>query len=200
MTIIVLLVPVLLAVVFVLALLISPLLKTTDRPFRWARLPSFARRSLGGALVLLAWDGVLSGSFVFSVLFCPVWFLVSVLKNVVQRPGWGIALFRIAIPALTLGMVLGNSNLQSRIARANAERIISACEQYHVAHGSYPSKLEDLVPQYLESLPRAKYCIMMGEFHYWDMGDCHFFTLAEIPPFGRWSYTFERQPHWHYLD
>ena len=56
-------------------------------------------------IILLAWDGVLWASFVLSVLACPVWFLLSLLKSAVERPGWGLALVRIAMPAATLGIV-----------------------------------------------------------------------------------------------
>ena len=50
------------------------------------------KRSVVAAAVLLAWDGALSGSYVMSVLVCPIWFLVSLLKNAIERPGWGLAL------------------------------------------------------------------------------------------------------------
>ena len=45
------------------------------------------RRSLVGAPVLLVWDAVLSGSVPVSMCVCPIWFLVSVVTNAIQRPG-----------------------------------------------------------------------------------------------------------------
>ncbi len=99
-------------------------------------------------------------------LVCPVWFLVSVVKGVIQRPGWRIALFRIAVPALTLGIVLVNNVVQWKIAEGNAERIIKACEEFHAANGRYPHTLDDLVPQHPGSIPRAKYCLFQAEFVY----------------------------------
>jgi hypothetical protein len=61
-----------------------------------------------GALIPLARDAGLSGSFGTSFLVCPAWCLVAIPKNAVKRPGWRLALLRIVIPALTLGLVLAN--------------------------------------------------------------------------------------------
>jgi hypothetical protein len=124
------------------------------------------RGSILGASLLLAWDAAWTGSFLMSLLVCPVWFLVSVVKNAVEQPGWSIVIIRTAIPVLTLGLVLGNNALQLSRARGNAHRIIDACEQFHATNGKYPTKLDELVPRYLNAVPRAKYCVVWGEFMY----------------------------------
>ena len=136
-------------------------------PNRHRGLLSSSQGGLAGALSLLLWDAVLSGSFLMSMLACPLWFLVSVAQNAAKQPGWRIALFRIAIPVVTLAIVLANNALQWRIAEANAGRVIKACRDYRVAHGDYPTQLDILVPDYLDSVPRAKYCVMWGDFVYW---------------------------------
>src|SRR5688500_5549973 len=102
------------------------------------------RGSLGAAALLLAWDAGFSGSFGASMIFCPMWFLVSLLKNAIQRPGWALTLVRIAIPALTLGLVLENNALQLRIAEANALQVVAACVEYHADHGKLPKTLDEL--------------------------------------------------------
>ncbi len=155
-------------------------------------------RSIRGALALLFWDVVISGSFCASLLICPIWFLVSILKNLIQRPGWKIALFRIAIPAATLGLVLANNALQCRMAESNATRIITACEKYHAANGTFPQTLDDLVPQYMQSIPRAKNCMMFGEFRYWNMEESHTLEWYAVPPHCRKRYNFEGRK-WNYL-
>ncbi len=119
------------------------------------------RVSIGTAAVLLAWDAAFSGSFLMSLIFCPIWFLASVLKNAIQRPGWRLALLRIAIPALTLGLVMANNAVQLRIAEANAPRIVAACQEFHAANGRFPKTLDQLVPRYMPSVPRAKYCLVV---------------------------------------
>ena len=144
-------------------------------------------------------DAAVYGSFLFSIIACPIWFLASAVKNIVKRPGWRIALIRLALPLLTLGIVVGNSALQSRIAKSNAERIVVAVEQFRSTNGAYPNKLDELVPRYLEAVPRAKFCLVFGEFMYLTSNEQHTLIWVAIPPFGRPTYNFE-QRKWGYLD
>jgi hypothetical protein len=159
------------------------------------------RGSVGAAAVLLAWDGVHSASFLTSWIFCPIWILVSLLKSAIHRPGWGLALVRIGIPALTLGLVMANNAVQLRVAEANAQRVVAACEEYHAANGSFPRKLDELVPQYLNSVPVAKYCLgPWGHFYYSnrDSGRPMLFWHV-VPPYYRRIYNFDTRD-WSYLD
>ncbi len=157
------------------------------------------RRSIVGALALLIWDAGIDGSCLMSLMVCPIWLLVSVLKNAIQRPGWRLALLRIAMPALTLGLVLANAAFQFRISEANAVRIIAACEEYHAANGKFPKTLDDLVPRYMPSIPPAKYCLG-GKFVYSSSGEeYHILLWQEAPPYFRKVYQFETR-RWRYMD
>lgn len=155
-------------------------------------------RSIAGALVLLFFDIAIGGSFAFSLLVCPIWFVVSLLKNAIQRPGWRVALIRVAIPPLVLGVALANHEVQLRVGKANAARVVTACEEFHAAHGTYPQRLEELVPQYFPAVPRAKYCLD-GEFRYWNNEGRAFLVWYPDPPYGRSIYNFD-QRRWGYLD
>jgi hypothetical protein len=156
-------------------------------------------KSIAGAFVLLFWDAVFTGSFLMSLCVCPIWFLGSVLNNAIQRPGWRLALLRVAIPPLTLGLVLVNDAIQYRIATANAPRVVAACEEFHAANGRFPKNLDELVPRYLPSVPRAKYCLACGEFQYWNSEERPILVWYVVPPFGRKIYSFEDR-RWGYLD
>ena len=153
------------------------------------------RWSLIGASTLLVFDA-LFGSFI-SAGVCPIWFLVSFVKAIKKRPGWGIGLSRIVIPVLTLAIVGCNANIQSKIASANAERIIVACDQFRAATGEYPDHLDEIVPTYLSSIPRAKYALMFSDFRYWNLEGSHLLMWDKNPPFGRMIYDFERR-EWRY--
>jgi hypothetical protein len=154
--------------------------------------------SLFGAGFVLLFDVVFDGSYLFSGLICPIWFIVSLIRNLIARTEWHLALFRLAIPVFTLGIAVTNSFIQSEIADANSERIITACEAFHTANGHYPKTLDELAPKYLPSVPPAKYC-MDGGFHY--------FNSDGPPPILWWNefgflhkiYSFERK-EWNYLD
>ncbi len=155
--------------------------------------------SIIGAIVLLAWDVASFGSFVVSGVVCPIWFVFSVGKNTGQRPGWRLAFLRVATPAVTLGIALANASVQDRIAEANAARIIKACEDFHGAHNEFPKSLDELVPQYLPSIPRAKYCLVYGEFLYFYMEGRPILLWHVLPPYGRKHYNFTEK-RWGYTD
>jgi len=157
------------------------------------------RLSLGAACLLLAWDVVISGSFVASLPCCSIWFLSSVLIAPFDRGDWRLTLFKTAIPALTLGLVLATSAVQIKIAEANAPQIIAACEAFHAANGRFPETLDELVPRYVPSVPRAKYCLVYGEFFYCNIDDSPILVWHVIPPFGRRIYSFQAR-RWGYID
>jgi hypothetical protein len=70
------------------------------------------RGSIGAAAIVLTFDVVLSGSFLVATLVCPIWILVSLPKSAIHRPGWGLALARVLIPALTFLFVRANDTFQ----------------------------------------------------------------------------------------
>jgi hypothetical protein len=155
-----------------------------------------------GVAALLCHDVVFQGSCLFSILVCPIWLLVSVVENFIGRPGWRIALFRVAIPAVTLGIVLANTAIQWTIAEQNAAHIIKACEEFHVANGRCPKTLDELVPQHLQSIPRAKYCLspMDSKFSSYSSsdGDQSILWWYKVP-FGKEVYDFQSK-QWRYID
>ncbi len=156
--------------------------------------------SLGAAALLLAWDAGFSGSFLMSWIFCPIWFLLSLLKNAIQRPGWGLTLSRAAIPVLTLGLVMANDAFQLTVAEANAPRVVAACEQYRAANGRFPKDLNELVPEYLHSVPRAKYCLgHWGQFVYFYNQGNPMLVWYVVPPHYRRIYIFETRK-WRYME
>jgi hypothetical protein len=121
------------------------------------------------------------------------------VKSAIHRPGWGLALTRILIPALTFLFVRANDTFQLRVAEANAQRIVAACEKYHAAKGRFPKRLDELVPEYMNSVPVAKYCLGSG-FSYASLSDnTAKLWWAIVPPHYRKIYDFESRS-WSYLD
>jgi hypothetical protein len=156
--------------------------------------------SIGIALMLLLVDAAIFGSVLFSLAVCPLWFLFSILKNVIQRPGWRLAFLRIAFPVLTLGLVYGNFVVQIRVADANATRIIAACEKFQTDTSKFPETLEELVPRYVPSIPYAQYCVL-GDFFYNNGADGNPFLGWCIGPsiFDHKSYSFKDRK-WFFTD
>lgn len=170
-------------------------MSTTDGPGTFRRV----KRSVVAAAVLLAWDAGVCGSFLMSTLVCPIWFLVSLILNAIRRPGWGIALFRIGIPALTLLIVRVNSDFQLTVAETNARRVVAACERYHAENGRFPRKLDELAPRYLPSVPPARYCLGPPSGFFYHGSENPLLAWQVVPPYYRKIYNF-RDRRWSYLD
>jgi hypothetical protein len=164
---------------------------------RWRSVIAAIKGSLWIAAGVLLYDVAMDGCYTLSMVICPLWCLISLVKNVIWRPGWGIAVLRISMPLLTLAIAMSNGNVQWRISDANAERVIKACEAFRVANGRYPSKLDELVPKYLTSIPPAKYCFG-GRFWYAKSDDLCMLWWSRYG-FYRRIYDFEKK-EWFNLD
>ncbi len=150
------------------------------------------------SIVVLIFDVIIDGSYIYSAIVCPIWFIIAIVRNTVRRPRWGLAAARLLIPLLTALLAAANYSVQTRIAMGNAARLIQACEQYRTVSGVYPERLSDLVPRYLNSIPRAKYCLSFGEFSYVANSQC-LLIWYDVPVFGRQVYNFDTCT-WKYLD
>jgi hypothetical protein len=103
--------------------------------------------------------------------------------------------------ALTLALMLMPKGASRERARKNAEQIIAACRAFERKHGRLPTTLEELVPEFLPSLPRAVYDGPHFGFVYDVEPDSrrHVLGWTDRIPFGRPFYVFE-EDRWGYLD
>jgi hypothetical protein len=158
------------------------------------------RGSLILAFALIFFDAILDGTLLFSYLICPIWFVVALIRASFSRESTRVITARILAPVLVGLLVFGNYMFQWNIARAHAAQIIQACERYREVNGTYPRKLDDLVPRYLSSIPIAKYCLGQNQFTYYNSGSpAPILWWLQIPPFGNEIYNFQRRT-WRYLD
>jgi len=157
------------------------------------------RNSINGAGALIIFDAVLWGSYTWSGLVCPVWLVVSLARSVVTRQCLRAAIVRALFPVAVLMLVLANSVLQDRIAENTSARVIAVCEEFRNATGDYPDRLDQLVPHYLPSIPRAKYCLSFNDFLYYKSPSYPIISWCQFPPFGRRVYNFSTH-EWRYLD
>lgn len=163
---------------------------------RWPNI-SAVKGSLWLAAVVLLWDVGIEGFYGLSLLICPLWFFISFCKNIIWRPGWGLAVFRVAMPVLTLAITVNNAHFQWNVSDTNAERVIKACDEFHLANGRYPKTLDELVPKFLSSVPPAKYCLL-GKFWYFNF-EGHCGLMWSRYGFYRRTYDFDTK-RWGNLD
>jgi hypothetical protein len=76
---------------------------------------------------------------------------------------------------LALGVIAANI----RMVHSRADVVVAAIEKYHQTHGDYPRKLDDLTPEFLPSVPAARYALTWNRFEY-------FYSPGptQIPSFG----------------
>jgi len=118
-------------------------------------------------------------------------------KHREQRPR---RLVRVAIFLGAVLLVFGLNWANNQIARRRFETLITAIKAFKHEHQRYPAKLDELVPDFLDHIPRAKY--VLGDpaaFHYLTAPDYHSLFYVEFPPFGRPIFDFEKDRSW-YLD
>jgi hypothetical protein len=112
------------------------------------------------------------------------------------RAGRAAAYFIAA--ALALGVIAANIRMVTRRAHV----VASAIENYHQKRGDYPQKLDDLAPEFLPSVPAARYALTWNRFDYFyspGATQTPTFGYVVIPPFGRMFYSFQSKT-WHQLD
>lgn len=170
---------------------------------RWGSkplLPIAVRTSLLGAFAALAYD-FSHGSFLISMLACPPWFLVSVIRSAWLRPGWPVAFVRAVIPLAVLAAVLANDAHQRRLAKANAEKIVNAIRSFRDGSGRYPTDLQELVPGQLDSVPRPKHAVIFNTFYYVRGGSDSAPSLwwIDVAPYGKRFYNFDKA-RWSFID
>ena len=90
---------------------------------------------------------------------------------------------------------LGNN----RLAASRGDELVAAVKAFHTKHSQYPDSLDALVPEFIESVPRAKYTLQYGNFEYHKTGEDALLYYTALPPFGRPIYNFSRGA-WGYLD
>ena len=91
------------------------------------------------------------------------------------------------------------TRLHLATAEHHAADVISACQAYKMQYGVFPATLQQLVPEFLPAVPRAKYTLAYGEFTYWASSEAHTLMYVAPPPFGRRLYHFE-QAVWTQVD
>ena len=169
-----------------------------------AQIPGVARTAaILGILFLL--DLGYSGQGLLSLLIAASGFAVLTVGA-----AWSVA--RGAIPLarrrafrggvyLFLGAAtLATMRLHAVTAETHAARVIEACRAFERRHGTLPDRLDELVPEYLSAVPRAKYTLAWGNFTYSTSGTRdHTLMYVALPPFGRRIYHFDDN-RWSQLD
>ena len=158
------------------------------------------RASLLLGVAVCAFDAA-DGSFLLSMLACPLWLLTSLARSIWLQPGLAVASVRVAVPIAVLAVAFLNDSFQRRLAMGRADPVVSAIREYRDANGLYPGDLQQLVPKYLPFVPRPKYAITFNTFFCTSGGSEGQPRLwwIDVPPHGKRSYNFH-EARWSFID
>jgi predicted PurR-regulated permease PerM len=95
--------------------------------------------------------------------------------------------------------IFASISLNNKIARSRADMLIETCEKYKDKNSEYPENLSDLVPDFINEIPVAKYTLNSNRFYYTSSKYSHSLFYLAMPPFGRPTYSFEKKK-WTYID
>lgn len=171
----------------------------------WAAWPAYKRTIiiaavLFGLSVLVFGGGMLVALYLLAVvlfLFVPA-FIWSAFTN---RQKARMRLHRIGLYLFTFLALCVQEFLQEDIAQRHAVEIGNACLAYRSKYHHYPQNLDELVPEFLSSVPNAKLGIFNQFFYAPPLTKDGEPTLwyVQIPPFGRACYHV-KDGSWGHLD
>jgi hypothetical protein len=105
----------------------------------------------------------------------------------------------LAIYMASVVLVFVLNAMNNRIAATRAEGIISSVKAFHAKNGRYPESLNNLVPEFLDHIPLAKYTLSQNRFLYQVTEGRAALIYVEVPPFGHPIYRFS-EDKWDYMD
>jgi hypothetical protein len=119
-----------------------------------------------------------------------------------DRPLYRQRVVKASLYLLTAVLIFVSLAVQNRMADRRAVAIGKACLAYRSKYNHYPKTLDELVPEFMSSVPPAKYTLgASSSFFYipgFDDREPMLFYEA-IPPFGRRFYHMETGA-WGFLD
>ena len=98
--------------------------------------------------------------------------------------------------------IVATLGLQNRMADHRAVKLGDACLAYRAKYHHYPKDLQALVPEFISSVPVARYGLLGGDrFIYFSQQDDRepMLFYEAIPPFGRRFYHMKTRS-WGFLD
>lgn len=98
----------------------------------------------------------------------------------------------VAASVMVFSIMAGNG----AVTGWRAHQVIAAVRAYEARHQRLPDRLDALVPDFLSSVPPARYTLFGNKFSYMVNTDHHILMWGLGPPFGQRRYTFETSRWW----
>lgn len=128
------------------------------------------------------------------ILTLSIYLLVLIHKFITSKNYQYISKISVYFIAITLMLTLNTLNIRNAEIKANS--LIQAIKAYKIKNHRYPHTLKDLIPEFLDKIPPAKYSLFQNRFiYYCDPNNTSFCLLSYTvaPPYYRKVYSFKNQ-------
>ncbi len=133
------------------------------------------------------------------LLLCVFWMAPAAVIGRKDKPLARFRALRATAYVLAAFAALAMIRLNNALAERRAEIVVAAVRQYQNKRGRFPDRLEQVAPEFLPSVPLAKYSLMYNDFQYFKSSENPRLYYVVFPPFGRSVYYFE-SGRWGQLD
>jgi hypothetical protein len=106
---------------------------------------------------------------------------------------------KVLIYAVMVVAIFASFNLNNRLAGQRAAVVIAAIDKFHDQRGRYPNSLQELVPEYMPTIPRANFTLKAGAFNYGAYGEAPSLMYFSYWPFARRYFNFKGRK-WNLID
>jgi thiol:disulfide interchange protein len=150
------------------------------------------------AVAIYFFDVFFFNQGIFSVLFLSlavIFFFIPQLLFTLFKRNKELAIERLIRTCIYIFVIIAvffSVRLINNYASFNARKLVKACNDYHAKYNKYPDKLEELVPEFLSYIPKAKPVLMFNNFNYFSYKDKHVVWYVVLPPYGRHFYNLEK--------
>ena len=160
------------------------------------------RGSIIIALCLLVLDAFVLGQgaiAIFTIVAVVFWFIPKTLFAWKRKNMLAIWALKVIIYSLMAAAILTANAVNNHLAKTKAEHLVVAVNEYKAQYQSYPLTLDELVPELLTKIPKAKYTVLFNNFIYTNREGHATLMYFDFPPFGRPYYDFNKQ-EWDHID
>lgn len=160
------------------------------------------RGSIITALCLLVLDVFVLGQgaiAIFAIVAVVFWFIPKTLFALKRKEILITWALKTLIYSVMAAAILTANAVNNHLAKTRAEHLIFSVNEYKAQYQRYPRTLDELVPELLTKIPKAKYTVLFNNFIYTNREGHATLMYFDFPPFGRPYYDFNKQ-EWGHID
>ncbi|MFH1117767.1 MAG: hypothetical protein V1792_27925 [Pseudomonadota bacterium] len=156
--------------------------------------PQTPRSAVATAIFLFILDAFILGSpswAVFTAGVVILWMIPRTLVALIRKePSTAVRGITLAVYVVMAAASFSAYTANMHLAKERSDDVIRAVDGFHSKYRRYPKSLDEVVPEFLKSVPRANYKLLFGNFRYVHSEDKPFLMYYGWPPFQRLYYNF----------